>query len=76
MYSPLMQVALYGIMNTMQVDLGACTTHATTLENGAWISGVQRVAIALRTKYREDIRVRRRGVGKPGPARNIAPADL
>jgi len=35
MYSPLMQVALYGIMNTMQVDLGACTTHATTLENGA-----------------------------------------
>ena len=30
-----MQVALHSIMNAMQVDLGACATHATTLENGA-----------------------------------------
>ena len=27
-----MQVALHSIMNAMQVDLGACATHATTLE--------------------------------------------
>jgi hypothetical protein len=30
-----MQVALCSIMKAMQVDLGVCTTHGTTLENGA-----------------------------------------
>lgn len=57
----------------MQVDLGVCTIQAIMFE---MVHESPECSDSRPFFAREVVKVRRFGLEKPGPAHNIAPADL